>query len=310
MKTALQLALLLLVTVCLPLAAAEPRTADEILKDYDAIKMPALDPSKTRDQDYIRKYITDRNVVMEKQGALAEELYKAHPDHPKAPQLMGLRLMQKLSGAEYANATGEAEEFVKAHPKSELSPNLLAMVAMRTDNRDKELDLYRRIVADYPDSQAALAAKGQLRQIEDIGKPFDLAFTDAITEKPVSMKGLHGKVVVVDFWATWCGPCVAEMPNMKQLYAKYKDKGVEFIGVSLDQPGEGLEKLKKFVEDKGIEWPQYYQGNGWQSDFSSSWGITGIPCLFVVDADGNLYSAEARGKLEDLIPELIKKRDG
>ncbi len=61
------------------------------------------------------------------------------------------------------------------------------------------------------------------------------------------MKSLKGKVVVIDFWATWCGPCVAEMPNMKKLYAEYKDKGVEFVGVSLDKSKEqgGLDKLSK-----------------------------------------------------------------
>ena len=68
--------------------------------------------------------------------------------------------------------------------------------------------------------------------------------------------------MVVDFWATWCGPCVAEMPAMKKLYAEYKDKGVEFIGVSLDHKEGGLGQLKAFVAKEGIPWPQYYQGDG------------------------------------------------
>ena len=96
---------------------------------------------------------------------------------------------------------------------------------------------------------------------------------------------------------------------MKELYAKYRDKGVEFIGVSLDQPKEegGLDSLKKFVKENDIAWPQYYQGNFWDSEFSKSWGINSIPCVFVVDADGKLFSVEARGKLEEMIPELLEK---
>jgi len=310
MKTAFPLAIVSLVSFTLLLAADEPRSADEILKDYNAIKMPTLDATKTRDQQYIRDYIADRAKATEKQGTLAEELYKAHPDHPRAAQLYAMRLAQKLQSADYRSAMGEVEDFVRANPKNQLSPQLLAITAMRERDKDKQIALYRRIIAEYPDSSSAKTAEGHIRQVEGIGKPFDLAFTDAITDKPVSIKGLQGKVVVIDFWATWCGPCVAEMPKMKDLYAKFHDQGVEFIGVSLDQPGDGLDKLKKFVEDKEIPWPQYYQGNFWQSEFSSSWGINSIPALFVVDAAGNLYSTEARGKLEDLLPELLKKRDG
>ncbi len=67
--------------------------------------------------------------------------------------------------------------------------------------------------------------------------------------------------------------------------------------------------LKDFVAENGITWPQYYQGNGWQSDFSSKWSIESIPSVFIVDADGKLYSISARGQLENLVPKLISKRD-
>src|SRR4029077_7869834 len=122
-----------------------------------------------------------------------------------------------------------------------------------------------RILKEFPNSQFAGMIKGTRKQKEAVGKPFDLEFTDAINGSTVSMKGLKGKVVVVDFWATWCGPCVAEMPNMKQLYANDHDKGGAFIGVSLDQPKEdgGLDAMKKYVKDNEIAWPQYYQGNYW-----------------------------------------------
>ena len=108
------------------------------------------------------------------------------------------------------------------------------------------------------------------------------------------------------------------MPEMKELYAAYADKGVEFIGISLDESEQegGLAKLSKFCNEKNIEWPQYFQGDYWTSEFSTSWGIDWVPTMFVIDQKGNLHSYNARGKLHDMIPELlgiekiITKEDG
>jgi thiol-disulfide isomerase/thioredoxin len=201
------------------------------------------------------------------------------------------------------------DAFLKLAPTDPRGADLLFSSTYVIKDTAKQTEVLNRLVKDYPNSRSAKQAEGSLKKLSAVGKPFDLEFTDAIKGTEVSMKGLKGKVVVVDFWATWCGPCVAEMPKMKKLYAEFKDKGVEFIGVSLDQPKEkgGLDQLKKFVAENEIAWPQYYQGNFWQSEFSSSWGINSIPCVFIVDADGKLASVNARGKLETMIPELLKK---
>lgn len=205
-------------------------------------------------------------------------------------------------------ASEAIEDFIKAMPEDERGTRLLSLLAAAYDDgSEQQVAIYERIMKDYPKSSAAKYAKGKIRQATSVGKPFELSFQDAISGETVDMSTLRGKVVVVDFWATWCGPCVADMPHMKELYEKYHDKGVEFIGVSLDNPEDkgGLEKLKKFVAEKEIAWPQYYQGKGWESEFSTSWGINAIPALFVVDKKGNLKSTSARGKLEELIPELL-----
>jgi thiol-disulfide isomerase/thioredoxin len=201
------------------------------------------------------------------------------------------------------------ESFIEKYPQDQRAPGVLSIGALRVDDPDVALAFNKKLIEIFPDSREAQRAKGSLRQLEAVGKPFEFEFTDAISGKVISNKTLKGKVIVVDFWATWCGPCVAEMPNMKKIYAQYKDQGVEFIGVSLDQPVEqgGLEALKTFVKENEITWPQYYQGNYWQSEFSSSWGINAIPAIFVVDAEGNLFSTNARGKLETILPELLKK---
>ncbi len=177
--------------------------------------------------------------------------------------------------------------------------------------------LRQRVVREYPDSFRGRLLQGESRQRERIGRPFELEFDDAISGRRVSMKDLRGKVVVVDFWATWCGPCMGEIPEMIRIYERYHDQGVEFIGVSLDLPEEdgGLEALRKSVEQWKVPWPQYHLGHENDrivsgtptDDFSEFWGISGVPTVFLIDAEGRLYSTEARGRLEELIPRLLKE---
>lgn len=294
-------------------ARADQQEADLILELFKKFpeheKVPTLLPRRWRMlinsplEGTEAAALTEMDALIEQspQSALAGEARYMKAQHET----------QKYLWSEHKNiekASIVVEDFIKAMPGDERGARLLGMLAdAHEDGSKPQIDMYERILKDFPQSGSAKYAKGKIRQATSVGKPFELSFQDAITGQTVDMNALRGKVVVIDFWATWCGPCVAEMPHMKDLYEQYHAKGVEFIGVSLDQPEDkgGLEKLKKFVADKEIPWPQYYQGNGWESEFSAGWGINGIPTLFIVDKQGNLKSTSARGKLEELIPQLL-----
>ncbi len=252
---------------------------------------PKADEAKAEIDEVIAKSKDEKLVAEASFGKVVSAFQKAGPS-PKSDDLMPV-----------------IDDFTRRFPKDPRGARILGALASRTTDEGKKAEIMTRLEKDYPDSPAVKQAAGERRLREAVGKTFNIEFTDAIKGAQVSSKTLKGKVYVVDFWATWCGPCIAEMPKMKKLYAEYKDKGVEFVGVSLDQPKDqgGYDKLKEYVEKNQIEWPQFYQGNGWQSEFSMSWGINSIPAVFLVDADGNLASVEARGKLETLIPEYLAK---
>ena len=148
------------------------------------------------------------------------------------------------------------EDFVRNAPKDPRCPNLFYTIGLVAKDARLKDAMEDRIIRDYPESTVGPnAARRKARSM--IGKPFELSFKDAISGKAISIEGRRGKVVVIDFWSTTCGPCVEELPSLKATYAKYKDKGVEFISVSLDRPESegGLEAVKAFVAKNEVPWP-------------------------------------------------------
>lgn len=327
------------------------RPAEAIIADYEAVEMPAYDASRRAEESYRAEYMEARTEAMREQAELIGELHRSHPGHDRLVELMPVRwnALMGMSEAErvieeskalagrtdnkelktealfaHANAVarstqynpelvGEAAElFAAVAPEDPRNATLLMMTTYYQTDAAKLEQTYRTIASEYPETREGKSAEAKVYQLDQVGKPFELSFDEATSGEPIDMSMLRGKVVVVDFWATWCGPCIAEMPHMKKLYAAYKDKGVEFIGVSLDAPRneedpskDGLVKLRNWVAANDVTWPQYYQGNGWNSEFSSGWKVRAIPAIFLVDQQGRLVTPNARGKLDEMIPELL-----
>lgn len=183
------------------------------------------------------------------------------------------------------------------------------------ENLDKGGELLTQVAKDFPGTQSATQATDILAKLEEQkeamktlealkpGSVFPDFLEKDITGAPLSLGQYKKKVVLVDFWATWCGPCVAELPNVIAAYQKYHPKGFEIVGISLDQSESAL---KSFIKEKSMTWPQYFDGKGWENKLSRKYGIMSIPATFLLDGDGKIVAKNLRGPaLEQELAKLL-----
>jgi thiol-disulfide isomerase/thioredoxin len=144
------------------------------------------------------------------------------------------------------------------------------------------------------------------RRLNLMGNPIEVTGT-LLDGEQVDWESYRGKVVLVDFWATWCGPCRAEVPNILAMHKAYGSKGFDVLGVSLDQTPEDAQT---YIEEQGIPWkslfPEKEEDRGWANPLAKFYGINGIPTAILVDQEGKVVDMNARGeRLQERLQELL-----
>jgi thiol-disulfide isomerase/thioredoxin len=175
-------------------------------------------------------------------------------------------------------------------------------------DKTKARAIWNQVVRDFPGTAAAQGASLSLAKLNaevaaepdpkvpeglKIGQKFPGFSETDFAGKPLSLSAYRGKVTMIDFWATWCGPCRAEMPNVVATYQKYHAQGFEIIGVSLD---ENRPALANYVSAQGLVWPQYFDGRGWENKLAKKYGVESIPMNYLLGRHGIIIGSDLRGE--------------
>lgn len=261
--------------------------------------------------------------------AFSEKFLKAHPASNYAGIVRRLRLSALARQGKTAQAMEEWKAFLAEGKAETLSDVLdsglqLAEAYLNAGDVKAARSLYEiirdKLPLSVPEAQREMLAQ-QLMQgvlssrfeaLELIGQaPPKLEGAD-LDNKPMDLAQYRGKVVLLDFWATWCGPCINTLPDLKEVYGKYHDKGFDVIGISLDVE---LDRLKSFLERERLPWRQIWDNQaqpGTQNPFGGSnarrYNLTGIPATYLIDRDGKIARVNVpSASLEQAVAQVLAR---
>ncbi|MBF9253742.1 AhpC/TSA family protein [Pontibacter sp. 172403-2] len=207
---------------------------------------------------------------------------------------------------EYGALQQQVKDFIAQHPKSVVAAFGTATLVDPNSDFAFADSMATLLNKNIPDSKYTLMLNEHLKPfrntaIGQVAPDITLPTPDGSTK---SLSSLRGKYVLIDFWASWCGPCRKENPNVVKMYDKYKDKGFEIFGVSLDQ---SKEKWEKAIADDNLPWPHVSDLQGWQSSAAQLYNVNAIPQTVLIDPEGKIIAKGLRGEdLEQKLATLLQ----
>jgi thiol-disulfide isomerase/thioredoxin len=265
-----------------------PPTFEERSKYF----MPFLQGLQDKSRDFYSKFPNDAHAV----DARLEEFQITMTAFQMGDTNQRVRLDASEKSLLDNPAISENERFKIYNSK------MLALLRVaRNSEPSQARPLLEEIAASTAVDQLKDQAADELKKLEAVGKPLELQFT-AVDGREVELSKLKGKVVLLDFWATWCPACIGELPHVTETYGKLHSQGFEVVGISLD---ENRDTLTRFVAERKMAWPQYFDGLHWQNKFAREFGIESIPAMWLLDKKGIVRDVNAEADLNGKVARLL-----
>jgi len=267
--------------------------------DADSLAKTEVKGSKSNDEfTILTKELM--NISRETQGLqqkYSEAMQSGNEDGMKKAQIDYEAMME--------NQKVYAKNFIREHPKSTVSP-LVALMQFAQEMNAHDVDTLVAFLdpsvhaSIYVTELKKLADKVRITDIGTVAPDFTLNTPEGT---PLALSSLRGKIVLVDFWASWCKPCRQENPNVVKLYTQYKDKGFDILGVSLDRDKAAWIKA---IADDQLAWHHISDLKFWQSEAALKYGVQSIPFTLLLDKEGKIIAKNLRGEeLANKLAELL-----
>ncbi|HEX6813966.1 MAG TPA: redoxin domain-containing protein [Planctomycetota bacterium] len=273
----------------------------ELQRDFQERKLAALEA-------YLKVHATAKDVaeaIVEAVGLAqalerhdqvllyADRYVKEHAGGPAAPQM---RLVRAGAMRDSGDAAGAEKALREVIDNASENVNLVVEAAIMLGDMLVEGGKKQQAVELLNVVGASRPVQGLMEHMAGVAGTYDLIGTEPkpigkpdLAGKPIDLAEYKGKVVLLDFWATWCGPCIAELPHLLAAYEKYHDKGFEIVGISLDQDPAALER---FIAERKMTWRQHMDG---KNEVAAAYGVRSIPATFLIGADGKIAAVGLRG---------------